>query len=437
MSDCPTDITGVFLRTDSDSQVGSSPFNKSSENSSLTRGSKTSSDRFGPYKTTLFQTPKGLYSNFLSRIMWFEPTFLRNLHCSSKSSDFARNPANLLDKIKVLASSSHPNGLSLISVISRDNSCCLITSGFFKSAYSVIVKDPSMYPSLSLMSFCSISFDSFLRSIIQRMLTDAQYRSWVVKQVKDPSIRSFWVNEFEKYDERFMREAVAPIQNKVGQLLMAAPFRNIFGQIRSGFNPRFMMDDRRILIASLAKGKLGQDKANLLGALLVTQFQLAAMGRANIPESERQVFYLYIDEFSNFTTDSFASILSEARKYKLSLVLSHQYSGQVDQQIHDAIYGNVGTHIAFRVSSKDAELLAQDFGEEFRPSHFTDLSNHEVYIKKLSDGEQIPAFKGEPFPPLSLPNNRRHKLTHLSRVKYGTNINKIAKRIKKYFKYTT
>ena len=165
MSDCSTDITGVCFRTDSDSQVESSHFSKSSENSSLTRGGKQSSDRFGPYKTTLFQTPKGLYSNFLSRIMWFEPTFFKNLHCSVKSSDFAKNVADLQDKMKVRASSSHDNGRSLISVISLDNSCCLITSGFFRSAYSVMVKHPSMYPVLSLISFCSISFDSFLKVI--------------------------------------------------------------------------------------------------------------------------------------------------------------------------------------------------------------------------------------------------------------------------------
>src|SRR5262249_37925201 len=150
-----------------------------------------------------------------------------------------------------------------------------------------------------------------------RILVDARYRKWVVKQITDPMLRSFWFNEFENYDPRFQREAVAPIQNKLGAFLMNAPIRNILGQVKSKVDLRFMMDDQRILIANLAKGQLGEDKANLLGSLLTTQFQLAAMSRASIPEVLRKDFFLVIDEFHNFTTDSFASILSEARKYRL------------------------------------------------------------------------------------------------------------------------
>ncbi len=149
------------------------------------------------------------------------------------------------------------------------------------------------------------------------MLSDARYRDWVVKQVKDPAVRSFWLDEFGRYDTKFQREAIAPIQNKVGQLLMAPAIRRILGQVRSSFDPTFMMDNRRIFIANLAKGRLGEDKANLLGAILVTQFQLAAMARASVLEDERIDFGLSIDEFHNFTTDAFASILSESRKYRL------------------------------------------------------------------------------------------------------------------------
>ena len=151
---------------------------------------------------------------------------------------------------------------------------------------------------------------------VQRMLVDERYREWVVKQVKDPSVRSFWLDEFTSYDNRFLGEVLSPVRNKVGQLLMAPPMRHVLGQVASTFDPRFMMDHGRILIANLSKGRLGEDKSNLLGAILVTQFQLAAMSRSNIPEEKRRDFYLYIDEFHNFSTDSFASILSEARKYR-------------------------------------------------------------------------------------------------------------------------
>jgi hypothetical protein len=164
---------------------------------------------------------------------------------------------------------------------------------------------------------------------LQRMLSDARYRAWVVRQVKDPIVRSFWVNEFENYDDRFLTEAVAPIQNKVGQLLMSPQLRNILGQVRSKINARSMMDNKLIFIADLSKGKLGEDKSNLLGALLVTQFQLAAMSRADMPEAQRRDFFLYVDEFQSFATDSFISILSEARKYRLCLTLSHQYVEQL------------------------------------------------------------------------------------------------------------
>ena len=197
---------------------------------------------------------------------------------------------------------------------------------------------------------------------VQRMLSDGRYRAWVVKQIKDPMVRSFWVNEFENYDKKFLQEAIAPIQNKVGQLLMSPHVRNILGQVRSRIDARFMMDDGRIFIADVSKGKLGADKSNLLGALLVTQFQLAAMSRADVPEEERRDFFLYVDEFQSFASDSFVSILSEARKYRLCLTLSHQYVDQLRPEIRDAVFGNVGSIVAFRVGHRDAKQLEQAFG---------------------------------------------------------------------------
>src|SRR5207237_6563209 len=159
-------------------------------------------------------------------------------------------------------------------------------------------------------------------------------------------------------------------------------------------DPAFMMDDRRIFIANLAKGKIGEDKANLIGAILVTQFQLAAMARAGTPEHEREDFYLYIDELHNFSTDSFAAILSEARKYRLCLTLSHQYTGQLRESVRDAVLGNVGSIVSFRVGEHDAKLLEREFGESYRASHFADLANFDVYVKLLSGRSNLHPFFG-------------------------------------------
>jgi hypothetical protein len=254
---------------------------------------------------------------------------------------------------------------------------------------------------------------------LQRMLSDSRYRAWVVKQVKDPMVRSFWVNEFEGYERKFLQEAVAPIQNKVGQLLMSPVMRNILGQVRSTIDARFMMDDGRIFIANLAKGKLGEDKSNLLGALLVTQFQLAAMSRADVPQGERPDFRLFVDEFQSFTSDSFTSILSEARKYRLGLTLAHQYLEQVRPEIRQAVFGNVGSLIAFRVGQSDAELLEREFGHAYAAAQFTRLSNHHVLTKLMMNGEHQEPFTGKTFPSSGCRHGRRGTVVHRSREKYA------------------
>jgi hypothetical protein len=255
---------------------------------------------------------------------------------------------------------------------------------------------------------------------IPRMLVDDRYRGWVLKQVKDPAVRSFWLSEFAGYDRRFLAEVISPIQNKVGQLLMSPPVRNILGQVRSKIDVRFMMDSGRILIADLSKGRLGEDKANLLGAILVTQFQLAAMARASAPEEGRRDFHLYIDEFHNFSTDSFASILSEARKYRLCLILSHQYTDQLRPEIRKAVLGNVGTLIAFRVGETDAEILEREYGHSYSARHFTELNNHEVCVKLLADGENLEPFVGRTLPPQGTRHGRRENLIRRSRERFAT-----------------
>jgi hypothetical protein len=319
------------------------------------------------------------------------------------------------------ADHDYPIGYNLLKTVSPE-SRHLIASGFV-SALKSIWRD-SWGPRLEYILYAATAalVDCENASILglQRILSDHRYRDWVVKQVKDPVVKSFWRDEFAHYDKRFMNEAIAPIQNKVGQLLMAPPVRNIFGQVRSKVDPLFIMDDRRIFIANLSKGKLGEDKANLIGAILVSQFQLAAMARAGRPQHEREDFYLYIDELHNFSTDSFAAILSEARKYHLCLTLSHQYMAQLREPIRDAVLGNVGTMIAFRVGEHDGQILEREFGRTYSARHFTELGNYEVCVKLLANGEHGDPFLGSTFPPDAKRYGRKDELIRRSREKYAT-----------------
>jgi hypothetical protein len=267
---------------------------------------------------------------------------------------------------------------------------------------------------------------------VSRMLSDDAYRSWVVRQVKDPVVRMFWENEFGRYDRRFLQEAIAPIQNKVGQLIMAPELRNILGQVTNRIDARFMMDHGRIFIANLSKGKIGADKANLLGALWVTQFQLAAMSRADVPEEGRRDFHLYVDEFQSFVTDSFTAILAEARKYRLSLTLSHQYLDQIKPEILNAVIGNVGSIIAFRVGHKDAEALERTFGMTYVASQFTALGNGEVFAKLLKDGQYADTFFGKTLAPHGTWHGHRHAIIRRSREKYAKRKETVQRKVKKW-----
>lgn len=267
---------------------------------------------------------------------------------------------------------------------------------------------------------------------VNRLLTDAAYRAWVLRQVKDPFVRNFWQDEFAGYDARFVREAIAPIQNKIGQFLMNPPIRNILGQVRNRIDFRFIMDTGRVFIANLSKGKLGADKANLLGSLLATQFQLAAMSRVDTPESARRDFHLFIDEFHNFTTDSFAAILAEARKYRLCLTLSHQYLDQLAPQVRQAVFGNVGTMIAFRVGHADAELLADEFAKTFVPTQFVDLDRFHIIARVLEDGVASTPFHAQTLPALSNLHKRRHRLIRHTRTRFASARSEVESRVTRW-----
>ena len=315
----------------------------------------------------------------------------------------------------------YPVGLNLLANVPPDERH-LVASGII-SAFKSIWRDSwgprleyILYNALAALLECP---NTTLLGV-NRLLTDATYRRWVINQVRDPFVRAFWTEEYESYDPRFQREAIAPIQNKLGQFILNPVIRNILGQTRNRVSFPFIMDNERIFIANLAKGALGHDKSSLLGCLLTSQFQIAAMQRVNRPENERKDFYLFIDEFQNFTTDAFASILSEARKYRLCLTLSHQYIEQLPLPTRQAVFGNVATLISFRVGHTDAEVLKKEFGPSYATQHFVDLDQYEVLIKTLNEGIPTEPFRGKSLPPIENPVGRRAKLVNHARQRYST-----------------
>jgi hypothetical protein len=242
--------------------------------------------------------------------------------------------------------------------------------------------------------------------LIPRLLTDDAYRARLVPAIGDPAVRRFWADEFAAYDKRLRAEATAPVLNKVGQLLMSPMVRNIFGQPHGRLDPRFLMDRRRILLANLARGRLGADKASFIGAMLLAAFELAASARADMPEIDRPDFYLYADEFQSFATDSFATILSEARKYRLCLSLFHQFEDQLPEPLRRAVFGNVGTLIAFRLGQHDAEHLAGELEHDLTPADLTGLDRYEIAVKLLERGRQAVPFRARTNPPEPGPSGR-------------------------------
>jgi len=242
--------------------------------------------------------------------------------------------------------------------------------------------------------------DSTLLGVI-RILTDRKYREQVLRHVTDPMIRYFWTKEFSKYPEKEIAMIISPIQNKVGQYLSNAMIRNIVGQPVSTINLRDIMDNKKVLLLNLSKGRVGEDASALLGALMITKIQLAAMSRVDIPEKEREDFYLYVDELQNFATDSFAGILSEARKYHLNLTMAHQYIEQLPETLQAAVFGNVGTMISFRVGATDAEYLAKEFAPTFIEEDFVNLPKYHIYLKLMIDGVASQGFSANTLPPIA------------------------------------
>ena len=253
---------------------------------------------------------------------------------------------------------------------------------------------------------------------ITRMLTDKEFRKETLAYCRDTVVLQFWNVEFASWNDKFVAEAIAPVLNKVGAFTANPIIRNIIGQPKSTFNIRQIMDEGKILIVNLSKGLIGEDNAAILGSFLVTKIQLAAMSRSDIPDvRDRRPFYLYVDEFQNFATDSFATILSEARKYGLNLTVANQYISQMSETVRDAIFGNVGTMISFRVSADDAPILAKQFEPNFESIDLLQMHNRNFVINMVIGGEKTPAFSARSLElPPSQADNTPHIIEHSRRM---------------------
>jgi hypothetical protein len=258
---------------------------------------------------------------------------------------------------------------------------------------------------------------------VNRMLTDKDFRKQIVSNVTDPTVKDFWEKEYANYTDRFAAEAAPAIQNKVGQFVANPLIRNIIGQQKTSFDIRKLMDEKKILIVNLSKGKVGEGNANLIGSLLITKIYLAAMSRADVGPYELEKlppFYFYVDEFQNFANESFASILSEARKYNLALTVAHQYVEQMEDEVKSAVFGNVGTMIVFRVGATDAEIFEKEFAPYFTMDDIVNLSAYQVYLRLMIDGVGSNPFSAKMLAPIQRPPiSHEQAVIAYTRTTYG------------------
>ena len=247
--------------------------------------------------------------------------------------------------------------------------------------------------------FCLLEQPEATLADIPRLLDDQAFRKRAAERVSNAQVRQFWLREYESYPARFRAEAIAPLQNKVGAFLADPLLCRIFTTPKSSFDLRRAIDDRKILLVNLAKGRIGEGSAALLGALLVARIGLAGLSRSDVGEEERRDFYLYIDEFQTFATMSFVSMLSELRKYRVNLILTNQYLSQLDEEVRDSVLGNVGTLVSFRVGPADAAVLAEELTPEFSASDLMGLPNYRIYLRLMIDGIVSKPFSAETIAP--------------------------------------
>ncbi len=268
---------------------------------------------------------------------------------------------------------------------------------------------------------------------INRMMGDSDYRKKVLRHIKDPVIKAFWTKEFARYSQQYAVEATAAIQNKIGQFISAPLVRNIVGQVRSSIDMRMVMDEGKILIINLSQGLVGEDAAYLLGGLILTKLQLAAMSRVDVPEEQRRDFFLFVDEFQHFATRSFTNVLSEARKYRLGLHLGHQYIAQMEEEVRDAVFGNVGTIVCFRVGAEDAEWLEREFDPYFYARDLVNLPKYNFYTKLMIDGVATKPFSAQGLPLQEPPEeSSKEKIIKVSRERYAAERDVVEGKIEKW-----
>ena len=271
---------------------------------------------------------------------------------------------------------------------------------------------------------------------VNRMLSDKVFRNQVVACVTDPSVKAFWTQEFANYTERMAAEAVPAIQNKIGQFTANALIRNMIGQPKSSFDIRQMMDQGKLLIVNLSKGRIGESNANLLGGMLITKIYLAALSRADVPDRVLKTlpnFYLFVDEFQSFANESFADILSEARKYKLNLTIAHQYIEQMEEEVRAAVFGNVGTMIVFRVGAFDAEVLEKEFAPQFTAEDIVNLGFIQIYLKLMIDGISSAPFSATTLPPIAKPeHSSMQNVIEMSRQQFAHTREEVEKNIENW-----
>ena len=283
------------------------------------------------------------------------------------------------------------------------------------------------YTTLALLDSSNTTVLSILK-----MLTDKNYRQRIISRIQDSVVKNFWVSEFAAWSEKFDAEAITPLLNKVGQLVSTNMIRNIIGQPASKFNIREMMDNQKILLMKVSKGLLGEENSGILGSMIVTKMYQAAMQRADMREEERKPYYFYIDEFQNFATDTFAEILSEARKYHLNLTIAHQYMGQLIKVVKKTVFGNVGSIISFRVGSDDAGILSEEYTPIFKERDIINLGVRDFYIKMSVDGEIREAFSARTIDVPPVKEDHSKQIIEQSRKKYCTPKAEVEKLLSKW-----
>ena len=269
----------------------------------------------------------------------------------------------------------------------------------------------------SLLTLAEVE-DSTLEDVLN-ILTNKGYRKNLVNKLEDPTLKAFWEEEFEKMPDRLQKEAISPIQNKVGQFVQSPLIRRIIGKPKSSISIDEIMNEGKILLVNLSQGRLGEDNASLLGAMLITKLQLSAMRRVDMPEEKRKDFYLYVDEFQNFATNSFIKILSEARKYRLNIMLANQYMAQIPEEVQKAILGNAGSMISFGVGAEDAQILHKEFAEVFDENDLVNLENFQVALKLMIDGHASRPFLARTLPLPASNNQNRPKVIRVSRERWA------------------